>query len=201
MNHYPTGAIRALQRIATSVDGVVVALAMTTLGFALDWRYGTSVHTWFLIGFAWVLVWLAAIDRITRLLPDVLTLPLLWLGLMAQLHPATRTVGAELAIGGAVLGYLPLRALEFAWFNLRGVEALGFGDLKLLAAIGAWLGPQTAMLVLVGGTLAGSAWHLLRPVVGRTRLAQSFPLGPWLVGAALALMLAGPQWMGWTGAA
>jgi leader peptidase (prepilin peptidase)/N-methyltransferase len=198
-HHYPAGVLRALRRIVTSVDGAVVALAMTSLGFALDWRYGSSMQTWVLVGFAWVLVWLAAIDRITRLLPDVLTLPLLWLGLVAQLHPATRTVGAELAIGGAVLGYLPLRALELAWFNLRGVEALGFGDLKLLAAVGAWLGPQAAMLVLVAGTLAGSSWHLLRPVVGRVRLAQSFPLGPWLVGAALAIMLAGPGWMGWGG--
>lgn len=200
MTRYPAGVFRALQRIVASVDGVVVALAMTTLGFALDWRYGTSAQTWALIGFSWVLVWLAAIDRITRLLPDVLTLPLLWLGLIAQLHPATRTVGAELAIGGAVLGYLPLRALELAWFNLRGVEALGFGDLKLLAAIGAWLGPQAAMLVLVGGALAGSTWHLITPASVRARLGQSFPLGPWLVGAALALMLAGPAWMGWTGA-
>ncbi|MBU3694501.1 MAG: prepilin peptidase [Rhodocyclaceae bacterium] len=194
---YPAGTIKALRRIVTSVDGVVVALAMATLGMALDWRYGTSLRTAGLTGFAWVLVWLAAIDRITRLLPDVLTMPLLWLGLVAQLHPATRTVGAELAIGGAVLGYLPLRALELAWFNLRGVEALGFGDLKLLAAIGAWLGPQAAMLVLVGGALGGSAWHLFMPATVRVRLAQSFPLGPWLVGATLALMLAGPEWMGW----
>lgn len=196
---YPTGTVRALRRIVTSVDGLVVALAMATFGMALNWRYGTTGQAVAVIGLAWVLIWLAAIDRITRLLPDVLTLPLLWLGLLAQLHPATRTVGAELAIGGAVLGYLPLRVLELAWFNLRGVEALGFGDLKLLAAIGAWLGPQSAMLVLVAGTLAGSSWHLLRPVVGRARLGQSFPLGPWLVGAALALLLAGPEWMGWGG--
>lgn len=199
MMRYPAGTVRAIRQIATSADGVVVALAMATLGLLLDWRYGTSMRTWVLTGFAWVLVWLAAIDRVTRLLPDVLTLPLLWLGLIAQLHPATRTVGAELAIGGAVLGYLPLRALELAWFNLRGVEALGFGDLKLLAAVGAWLGPQAAMLVLVAGTLVGSAWHLFKPARVRVRLAQSFPLGPWLVAAALAIMLAGPAWMGWGG--
>jgi prepilin signal peptidase PulO-like enzyme (type II secretory pathway) len=71
--------------------------------------------------------------------------------------------------------------------------------LKLLAAIGAWLGPQTAMLVLVGGALAGSTWHLFKPAAVRLRLAQSFALGPWLVGAALALMLSGPEWMGWGG--
>ena len=199
MNAYPASIMRALRRIFTSADGWVVGLAMISLSFAIAWRYGSSAQAWALTGFAWLMVWLAAIDRITRLLPDLLTLPLLWLGLVAQLHPATRTVGAELAIGGAVLGYLPLRALELAWFNLRGVEALGFGDLKLLAAIGAWLGPQATMLTLVGGALTGSLWHLLRPVGGRTRLAQSFPLGPWLVGMALALLLAGPGWMGWGG--
>ena len=199
MMRYLAGTVRAIKQIVTSRDGLMVALAMATLGFALDWRYGTSARTWGMTVFAWALVWLAAIDRVTRLLPDVLTLPLLWLGLIAQLHPATRTVGAELAIGGAVLGYLPLRALELAWFNLRGIEALGFGDLKLLAAVGAWLGPQAAMLVLVAGTVSGSAWHLFKPATVRVRLAQSFALGPWLVAAALALMLAGPGWMGWGG--
>jgi prepilin signal peptidase PulO-like enzyme (type II secretory pathway) len=199
MTRYPAGVFGALRRILTSVDGVVVALLMITLGFALEWRYEATTQGWVLVGFSWILVWLAAIDRVTRLLPDLLTLPLLWLGLLAQLHPATRTVGAELAIGGAVLGYLPLRVLELAWFNLRGVEALGFGDLKLLAAVGAWLGPQAAMLVLVGGTLAGSAWHLVRPVTARQRWAQSFALGPWLVAAAVVLLLGGPPWMGWPG--
>jgi hypothetical protein len=199
MTRYPAGVFGALRRILTSVDGVVVALLMITLGFALEWRYEATTQGWVLVGFSWILVWLAAIDRVTRLLPDLLTLPLLWLGLLAQLHPATRTVGAELAIGGAVLGYLPLRVLELAWFNLRGVEALGFGDLKLLAAVGAWLGPQAAMLVLVGGTLAGSAWHLVRPATASQRWAQSFALGPWLVAAAVVLLLGGPPWMGWPG--
>jgi leader peptidase (prepilin peptidase)/N-methyltransferase len=166
-------------------------------GAALQWRLGWAPQAVALVGFAWVLLVLAAIDWRSHRLPDTLTLPLLWAGLVLQLLPPTRTVGAELAIAGAVVGYLPLRALELAYFKVRRIEALGFGDLKLLAAIGAWLGPQAVMLVFVAAALVGSAWQWLRSRGRTAEVPQQFALGPWLVASTLALLLAGPAWMGW----
>ena len=130
-----------------------------------------------------VLVLLALVDFQIRLLPDVLTLPLIWAGLLLQLIPSTTTVGLEMAVVGAVLGYLPLWLLAHAYRLIRGREGLGMGDLKLLAAMGAWSGPWVLPQVVLLGALLAIAAFVLRYLTHKqsASLHEERPFGPWLI--------------------
>ncbi len=136
---------------------------------------------WFLFGS--VLVTLALIDDQTKLLPDILTLPMIWLGLLIQLLPATRTVGLEWSLIGAVAGYLPLWLLAHAYRLLRGRDGLGMGDLKLLAAMGAWSGPLLLPMVVIVASLLAIGSFLLAKLQqrGSAGLHDERPFGPWIV--------------------
>ena len=137
--------------------------------------------SWFLFGC--VLVALALIDNQTKLLPDILTLPMIWLGLLIQLLPETRTVGLEWALIGAVAGYLPLWLLAHAYKLLRGRDGLGMGDLKLLAAMGAWSGPAVLPMVVIVASLLAIGAFLFGKLLKRDAagLHDERPFGPWIV--------------------
>lgn len=137
--------------------------------------------SWFLFGC--VLVALALIDDQTKLLPDILTLPMIWLGLLIQLLPETRTVGLEWALIGAVAGYLPLWLLAHAYKLLRGRDGLGMGDLKLLAAMGAWSGPAVLPMVVIVASLLAIGAFLFGKLLKRDAagLHDERPFGPWIV--------------------
>jgi leader peptidase (prepilin peptidase)/N-methyltransferase len=141
----------------------------------------------------WVatLVTLIRTDLCHRLLPDLLTLPLLWLGLLLQLGDATRTVGLHAAILGAVTGYLPFRLIGEAYRALRGRDGMGQGDMKLLAAIGAWWGPGFVVTAYLLATLLALLWRVPRVVFGREYLAEVFAFGPFIASAALLLAASG----------
>ncbi|MFO1280997.1 MAG: A24 family peptidase [Burkholderiales bacterium] len=136
--------------------------------------------------FLWALLALAFIDADTQLLPDDMTLPLLWAGLGANLFGLF--VPLATAVIGAMAGYLTLWTVYWLFKLVRGKEGMGYGDFKLLAAIGAWLGwtviPQVVLVSSVLGALGGILMIMVR---GRDR-AVPIPFGPWLAGAgALAL--------------
>jgi prepilin signal peptidase PulO-like enzyme (type II secretory pathway) len=146
-----------------------------------------------LLGVAWAcfgagLVLLALIDAKTQLLPDALTLPLMWAGIVLQLFPQTRTVGLEASIWGVVFGYLPLWILAHAYWLIRKREGLGFGDLKLLAAMGAWSGPMVIPGVVFLASLLAIAGVVVIRLTGKrpVGLTEAFPFGPWII---LAYML------------
>lgn len=161
----------------------VAALAIGTIAGGLWWSLplGLPFLAWFLFGA--VLVLLALVDFQIRLLPDVLTLPLIWAGLLLQLIPSTTTVGLEMAVIGAVLGYLPLWLLAHAYRLIRGREGLGMGDLKLLAAMGAWSGPWVLPQVVLLGALLAIAAFVLRYLTHKqsASLHEERPFGPWLI--------------------
>lgn len=142
----------------------------------------------------WVgtLLTLLRIDLQHRLLPDALTLPLLWLGLLMQIPAATRSVGIEASILGAVAGYLPFRLLGEVYRSLRGVEGMGQGDMKLLAAIGAWWGAHLVVPVYLLGTLLALLWRGTAVLRRRAELDEVFAFGPALVVAALVVVALGP---------
>ncbi|MCC7228455.1 MAG: prepilin peptidase [Burkholderiaceae bacterium] len=178
-------------RLAGILSFAVVALQVAVFGLCY-WRLGPGVPLIVWAIFYWALIALAAIDLKTTFLPDILTLPLLWLGLVIQLWPASRTVGPELAIAGAVLGYLPLYLLAQAFLAVRKREGLGFGDLKLVAAIGAWIGPWPLPWILVIASLAALVWAGVQALSGRKGLMQSeFPFGPWIALATFAFAISG----------
>ncbi|WP_075182216.1 A24 family peptidase [Pantoea sp. 1.19] len=132
---------------------------------------------------------LSLIDARHQLLPDALTLPLLWLGLLFSAGFSLSPVTAGDAIIGAASGYVLFRLLAEGYRRLRGVDALGGGDAKLLAAAGAWLGwqplPQLLLLASCGGLLAAFAARLF----WRRPLHRAVPFGPWLAIATEILFL------------
>lgn len=155
-------------------------------------RFGASPRTAVIAAFVALLGCLAMIDLRSRILPDALTLPGLWAGLLIQLHPATATVGANEAVLGAAVGYLAPWSVGFVLAIAGRRGSIGGGDLKLMAMVGAWLGPIPALIALFVASLGSSAFYgtgrLLR--IGRRR--RHYPFGPWLAIAAGALALAGP---------
>ena len=167
-------------------------------------QFGASWQTLVALPFTWTLIALAAIDIDHQLLPDSLTLPLLWAGLLVSLLPVS---GAPLfvplpeAVIGAMAGYLSLWSVYQLFRWITGKEGMGYGDFKLLAALGAWLGWQLLPLVIVlsacAGAVVGGLGLLLR---GRSR-ETPIPFGPFLAAAGwIALLWGGALnelWLRW----
>jgi leader peptidase (prepilin peptidase)/N-methyltransferase len=152
------------------ITGVLFALVV--------WRFGLGYQSLAALAFTALLVAMSGIDLRTTLLPDDLTLPLLWLGLLLSLVPVF--AAPTQAILGAVVGYLSLWSVYWAFKLLTGKEGMGYGDFKLLAAIGAWCGVSAILPVLLMsslvGAVIGSIWLALK---GRDR-ATPIPFGPYL---------------------
>ncbi len=127
---------------------------------------------------SWILIALLCIDLDHLLLPDVLTLPLLWLGLLANLSGAVTPLAD--AVIGAVAGYLSLWGVYWGFLLLTGREGLGYGDFKLLAALGAWCGWQRLPVLVLGASLAGIGLIMLLRLKGKTGRGEAFPFGPCL---------------------
>ncbi len=169
----------------------VVELLAACLSVGVVWKFGA---TWQALGglvFVWALIALAFIDFDTSLLPDSLTLPLLWLGLMFNL--ASIFTPLPEAVIGAIAGYLILWSIFWLFKFVTGKEGMGYGDFKLLAAIGAWLGwellPVTLLLSSVVGALVGIAMIVLVKHDRRVPI----PFGPYLAGGGLVALFFGNQ--------
>jgi leader peptidase (prepilin peptidase) / N-methyltransferase len=174
--------------------------ACTGLLFAaIAVHMGATPLTLLWCAFGAMLLSLALIDWDTTLLPDSMTLPLLWGGLAAS--AAGWTIAWPLAFWGAVAGYLSLWSLYWVFKLLTGKEGMGYGDFKLLAALGAWLGwPMLVPIALIAsviGVVVGVAMKASKTL----REGRYVPFGPFLAGGGLTVMLAGPQrvmgWLGW----
>ena len=166
---------------------------------AVAWRVGPTPIALLWCGFVAMLVALAGIDWDTTLLPDDLTLPLLWAGLIAA--GAGWTIALPDALWGAVAGYLSLWSVYWLFKLATGKEGMGFGDFKLLAALGAWLGLKMLLPVILAASLLGAVVGIAMKLNSALREGRYVPFGPFLAGAGLAVMLAGPTrvygWMGW----
>lgn len=136
---------------------------------------------------------LILIDFKTLLLPDELTLPLIWLGLLFNLNGAI-CGGLSNAVIGAVVGYLILWTIYWLFKLITAKEGMGYGDFKLLAAIGAWLGWQNLLSVLLIASFGGIIYALLLRLGGKLSATNQVPFGPFLGGAALITLL-GANWL------
>jgi len=174
---------------AISVRYPLVELLSAALSAYVAWRFGVSTATAGALVFTWVMIALAFIDFDTRLLPDSLTLPLLWMGLIFNL--LTGNVPLEDAVIGAVGGYLFLWSVYWLFKLVTGKEGMGYGDFKLLAAIGAWLGWQVLPLTIVLASVAGALSGIGLIVLGRHRRNTPMPFGPFLAVAGLLALLQG----------
>lgn len=175
--------ISAQYPLVELVTGIVSAL--------LAWRFGASAELVAALPLTWALIALCGIDFKHQLLPDVITLPLLWAGLVLSLTGLF--TDPRSSIIGAAAGYLSLWSVFHGFRLLTGKEGMGFGDFKLLAALGAWFGwqmlPQILLVASLVGTLIGVALILSR------RLAQGIPIafGPYLAIAGWIALFAGEE--------
>ncbi|WP_305857782.1 prepilin peptidase [Balneatrix alpica] len=132
----------------------------------------------------WILFW---IDAEHQLLPDILTLPLLWAGLLSTSLTAYQPLAD--AVWGAALGYLSLWSLYWLFKLATGKEGFGYGDFKLLAALGAWTGPWTLPWLLLAASVTGLFYAGVLRVLGKLAAGQAFAFGPALVLAGGAILL------------
>ncbi len=153
------------------------------------WGLGLSAALWFV--FACSLVMLAAIDWDTTLLPDAITLPLMWAGILAAAMGLSGTSLVD-SVWGCAAGYSSLWLVYFIFKVCTGNEALGFGDFKFFAAIGAWLGVTALIPVLLIAAFMGSILGLVMKSRASLREGQYIPFGPSLTAAALIFLV-----MGW----
>lgn len=169
----------------------IVEAVTGLLSLLVVWHLGVGWAGFLGMVLVWVLVALTLIDVDHQLLPDNLTLPLLWLGLVA--NSFSLFVSLSDAVWGAVVGYLSLWSVYWVFKLLTGKEGMGFGDFKLLAALGAWMGWQAVPLIiilssLVGAVIGGAAMVL----AGRGRDFR-IPFGPYLAGAGLIAFIWGDK--------
>jgi leader peptidase (prepilin peptidase) / N-methyltransferase len=168
-----------------------VELAAGLLAVLVAWRYGYSAALAMALVYTWALLALAFIDFDTQLLPDDITLPLMWLGLLANAFGVF--VDLRSAVFGAAGGYLVLWSVYWAFKLLTGKEGMGFGDFKLLAALGAWTGWQVlpfTVLVSAGlGAVIGGVGLALAKRGTDTRI----PFGPFLALGGIAAIIWGKQ--------
>ncbi|MCL2590130.1 MAG: A24 family peptidase [Betaproteobacteria bacterium] len=176
-------------RAAISVRYPLVESLTAVLSAYVAWRFGYSPVMVGALVFAWVMIALAFIDLDTHLLPDSLTLPLLWMGLIFNL--LTDNVPLKDAVIGAVAGYLFLWSVYWLFKLVTGKEGMGYGDFKLLAAIGAWLGWQALPLTIVLASVTGALFGIGLTVFGRHWRNTPIPFGPFLAVAGLVALLQG----------
>ena len=155
----------------------------------IAWHFGFGMASVAAILFAWSLIALTMIDVDTQLLPDSITLPLLWIGLLANIPGTFTTLNS--AVIGAVAGYLSLWSVYWLFKLVTGKEGMGFGDFKLLAAIGAWLGWKLLPMVILLSSLVGAVVGILLIVSQRQGRNVPIPFGPYLAAAGLIAMLWG----------
>ena len=176
-------------KAAISIQYPLVELLSGLLSAVIVWKFGP---TWVALAglvFTWTLIALAGIDFRTQLLPDQLTFPLLWLGLLLSLLPMF--VAAPSAIIGAAAGYLSLWSVYWLFKLLTGKEGMGYGDFKLLAALGAWMGPVSLLPVILLSSLIGALVGGSLIALRRHQRELPMPFGPFIAAAGWVWLVAG----------
>ena len=167
-----------LIEILSAVSAVIVGLT-----------FGATVQTFFACLLVWSLLALAVIDLDTRLLPDSITLPLLWVGLLVNTRHTF--VALDDAVIGAAAGYLSLWSVYQLFKLITGKEGMGFGDFKLLAALGAWLGWQMLPMIILLSSLVGTIIGITLMILKKHDKGSPIPFGPYLAAAGFIALLRG----------
>jgi len=174
---------------AISMRYPIVEIVSALLAVSVAWQFGVS---WAFVGaliFSWILLVLSLIDFDTQLLPDNLTFPLLWLGLLFNLYGVYTDLNN--AVMGAMVGYLSLWSVYWIFKLLTGKEGMGYGDFKLFAAFGAWFGLKMLLPILLLSSLVGAVIGIAMMVVLGHDKNIPIPFGPYLAGAGLIALFFG----------
>lgn len=179
----------------------LVELATGLLFAACAWRFGQQPITLAWCGVVAVLVAASLIDWDTTLLPDDLTLPLMWAGLVVAGLGWNPALPLHDALWGAVGGYLSLWTVYWVFKKATGKEGMGHGDFKLLAALGAWLGWKMLLPIILVSSVIGAVVGIVLKLRQSLRDGLYVPYGPFLAGAGLVVLFAGESrvldWFGW----
>lgn len=155
------------------------------------WHFGPTWQTVGALLLLWSLIALSAIDLDTQLLPDAITLPLLWLGLLFNLGSTFNDTNT--AVVGAMAGYLALWSVYWAFKLATGKEGMGYGDFKLLAALGAWLGWQMLPTIILLSSVVGAVVGISLMIFTKHGRNVPIPFGPYLAAAGAIALFWGPQ--------
>ena len=175
----------------------VLELVTGLLTVAVVAQFGPTFQALMALLFTWALVALAGIDLDHQLLPDVITLPLLWLGLLVNLGATFTDLSS--AVVGAAAGYLVLWSVYWLFRLATGREGMGYGDFKLLAALCAWLGWQQLPLLLLIASLTGALYGTTALLLKRHPRRAPFAFGPFLALAGWLALMWGDTLNGWYG--
>ena len=177
-----------------SVRYPIVEASVGLASLVVAWVFGPTWQTVAALALTWTLVALTLIDLDHQLLPDSLTLPLLWAGIalsLVSIDGAPLFVDLPSSVIGAMAGYLSLWSVYQLWRLATGIEAMGYGDFKLLGALGAWLGWQLLPLVILLSAAVGAVVGISLMLFGGKSLRTAIPFGPYLAGAGFIAMLYG----------
>jgi prepilin signal peptidase PulO-like enzyme (type II secretory pathway) len=173
----------------TKLSHIILVSAVFFMSLFAFHVHGFTIRGILTAVFFGALISLALIDIRHRLLPDRLTFPLLWLGLLAQTHPVSSTIGINASLWGAAFGYLLVFIPANIFIMMRQKEGVGQGDAKLMAAIGAWLGAEQVPLILISALLGGLLWQAIMIIFQRAHFNHEFSFGPWLVLATFLIII------------
>ena len=176
-------------RISSRYPAIECVSAVIAL--LIGWQYGVSTETLAYCLLAWCLLVLTMIDFDKQLLPDSITLPLIWGGLV--FNSFNTAVSLNDALWGAVAGYLALWSVYWLFKLMTGKEGMGYGDFKLLAALGAWLGWTMLPLIILLSSLVGTAVALVLIALKLHKRSNPIPFGPYLSAAGFVALLWGDQ--------
>ncbi|MGH8516900.1 MAG: prepilin peptidase [Panacagrimonas sp.] len=174
-----------------SVQYPLVELLTGILSVACVWRFGFSPQLAAALVLTWALVALTVTDLHTMYLPDSITLPLLWLGLVLSVVPVF--ADARSAIVGAAIGYGLLWAIYWVFKLATGKEGMGYGDFKLMGALGAWFGWQTLPQILLLSAVVGAAVGITLMSVRKAEWSSRIPFGPYIAGAGWIALIWGDE--------
>jgi leader peptidase (prepilin peptidase)/N-methyltransferase len=160
-----------------------------TLSVLVAWHFGYTPQAGFALLLTWCLVALSFIDIDHQLLPDNITLPMLWLGLLLSLFGLYTDVNASVI--GAIAGYMVLWLVYQAFKLATGKEGMGYGDFKLLALFGAWLGWQTLPMIILLSSLVGAVIGITMIIFAKQDHNKPIPFGPYLAAAGWIALLWG----------
>lgn len=167
----------------------LVELLTGALSALLIWHFGSGWTGLAALVFAWLLITMTFIDADTQFLPDDLTYPLLWAGLLVNINGTFAPL--QDAVIGAAAGYLALWSVYWAYKLATGKEGMGYGDFKLLAALGAWLGWTMLPTIILLSSIVGAVVGIGLIVFARHSRDKVIPFGPYLAAAGLVTLLYG----------
>ncbi len=180
-------------KVRISIRYPTVEFASGVLSGLVAFHFGATWLTLALLFLTWSLIALTLIDFDTQLLPDNITLPLIWLGLLVNALDLGFGVTLHDAVIGAIAGYLVLWAFYWAFKLATGKEGMGYGDFKLLSALGAWMGWQSLLPIVILSSLVGAVIGIgMILFLGRDK-SVPMPFGPFLAGAGFIMLIWGPQ--------